>query len=51
MKNFRFTQNMVEAFKTLSAVGGDAVPVGGWGLMSCPPMRLDNFNFSSSTKF
>jgi PmbA protein len=51
VKNFRFTQNMVEAFKNLSAVGGEAVPVGGWGLMSCPAMRLDNFNFSSSTKF
>ena len=51
VKNLRFTQSMVEAFGDIEAIGGQASNLMVWGQLSCPPMRLRNFNFSSSTKF
>ncbi len=51
IKNMRFTQSMVEAFADVEGVSGQAAPILAWGIMSCPAMRLKNFNFSSSTKF
>ena len=51
IKNMRFTQSMVEAFSNIEAVGGEPEFLQGWGYISCPPMRLSNFNFSSATKF
>jgi predicted Zn-dependent protease len=51
IKNMRFTQSMVEAFSNIEAVGGEPELLAGWGSISCPPMRLSNFNFSSATKF
>ena len=29
----------------------EAELLAGWGSISCPPMRLAGFNFSSATKF
>jgi len=51
IKNMRFTQSMVEAFANIEAVGSEAELLAGWGSISCPPMRLAGFNFSSATKF
>ena len=51
IKNLRFTQSMPEAFSSVEAVSGRAVPCAAWGAMSCPAFRIKNFNFSSSTKF
>ena len=51
IKNMRFTQSMVEAFSNIEAVGSEAELLAGWGSISCPPMRLAGFNFSSATKF
>lgn len=51
IKNMRFTQSMVEAFANIEAVGSEAELLQGWGMISCPPMRLAGFNFSSATKF
>ncbi len=51
IKNLRFTQSMVEAFANIEAVGSEAEFLQGWGCISCPPMRLSGFNFSSATKF
>jgi PmbA protein len=51
IKNMRFTQSMVEAFANIEAVGSEAELLQGWGNISCPPMRLSGFNFSSATKF
>jgi len=51
IKNMRFTQSMVEAFSNIEAVGGEPELLSGWGSISCPPMRLSGFNFSSATKF
>jgi predicted Zn-dependent protease len=51
VKNLRFTQGLAEAFAELDAVGGEASNRLVWGQISCPPLRLRNFNFSSATKF
>lgn len=51
IKNMRFTQSMVEAFSNIEAVGSEARLLEDWGPISCPPMRLSGFNFSSATKF
>ena len=51
IKNMRFTQSMVEAFNNIEAVSAETGLVSEWGTLSCPAMRLNNFNFSSSTKF
>jgi predicted Zn-dependent protease len=51
IKNMRFTQSMAEAFNNIEAVSADTRLVGVWGTLSCPAMRLSDFNFSSSTKF
>ncbi|MCM2266685.1 MAG: TldD/PmbA family protein [Elusimicrobiales bacterium] len=51
IKNLRFTQSMVDAFTRVQAVAGAPLLIAEWGSISCPAMRLDGFNFSSSTKF
>jgi predicted Zn-dependent protease len=51
VKNLRFTQSAVEAFKNIEAVGGSAEPCMAFGRLACPAMRLGGFNFSSATKF
>ncbi len=51
IKNMRFTQSMVEAFASIEAIGSEAELVPVWGNVSCPPMRLSGFNFSSVTRF
>jgi predicted Zn-dependent protease len=51
IKNMRFTQDMVEAFNNIEAISAETGLVSEWGTLSCPAMRLGNFNFSSSTKF
>ncbi len=51
VKNMRFTQSMVEAFSGLEAVSGKAELIQEWGALSCPAVRLADFNFSSSTEF
>lgn len=51
IKNMRFTQSMVEAFSNIEAIGGEPLAMQVWGTMSCPAMRLSDFNFSSATKF
>jgi len=51
IKNLRFTQSMAEAFNNIEAVSAELGLVAEWGTLSCPAMRLGNFNFTSSTKF
>jgi len=51
IKNMRFTQSMVETFNKIDAVSAQTGLVAEWGTLSCPAMRLRDFNFSSSTKF
>ena len=51
IKNMRFTQSLVEAFKHIEAVSAETAPVMAWGPLTSPAFRLANFNFSSSTKF
>ncbi|HAH32794.1 MAG TPA: hypothetical protein DCL44_10825 [Elusimicrobia bacterium] len=51
LKNLRFTQSMVKAFREVEAVGRKAELCQVWGKLSCPAFKLKAFNFSSATKF
>ena len=54
VKNLRYTENLVEAFSRIEAIGKIAEPTGGGlfggGFILCP-MKIKDFNFSSSTEF
>ena len=51
LKNMRFTQSMVKAFREVDAVGRKAELCQVWGKLSCPAFKLKAFNFSSATEF
>jgi len=52
VKNLRFTQSVLEAFDTTSAVTSDRQLVGGLGGgMLVPGMKCDVFNFTGKTEF
>ncbi|MCX5785956.1 MAG: TldD/PmbA family protein [Elusimicrobia bacterium] len=51
LKNLRFTQSMVKAFRDVEAVGRKAELCQVWGRLSCPAFKLKAFNFSSATEF
>lgn len=51
VKNLRFTQGIAEAFASADAVGSEAEACVAWGAVSCPAVRVRDFNFTSSTEF
>ena len=52
VKNLRFTQSAIEAFKNIEAVGDKAEVFGGYfGKTACPALLVKDFNFSSGTEF
>lgn len=52
VKNLRFTQSAVEAFKNIESVGNKAELFGGYfGKSACPALTVRDFNFSSGTQF
>lgn len=51
VKNFRFTQNLVEAFKDVSLVSNRLVCSGEWIKAATPAVKIDRFNFTSATLF
>lgn len=51
VKNFRFTQNLVEAFKAVSMVSNKLVCSGEWMKAATPAVKMDHFAFTSATLF
>jgi predicted Zn-dependent protease len=52
VKNLRFTQNILEAFKNVRGISSRSRIVEGLaGVTVTPAMVIDNFNFSSETEF
>lgn len=53
LKNFRFTQSIIEALSNVEMIGGELeLHSGGfWGGYMVPSMKIRNFNFSSITDF
>ncbi len=52
VKNLRFTQSAIEAFKNIKCVGDKAELFGGYfGKSACPALTIKDFNFSSGTEF
>ncbi len=53
VKNMRFTENMVKAFSNIDSITSDRKVVSSfWGrTFYVPAMKIDNFNFSSTTQF
>ena len=53
VKNMRYTESLVEAFKRVSGIGGDptlaSALFGGWAVV--PSVRIEEFGFSSGTEF
>ncbi|MEI7481130.1 MAG: metallopeptidase TldD-related protein [Elusimicrobiota bacterium] len=51
VKNMRFTESAVAAFKRVEAVGDRPEACLSWGRVSSPALKIRGFNFSSSTEF
>jgi len=52
VKNFRFTQGLLEAFSAVEAIGRDLVLVSeGFGSTVVPALKLSRFNFTGVTEF
>lgn len=53
VKNFRFTQSIMEALNNVEMIGNVAVIQSGgfWGGFNVPAMKIKNFNFTSVTDF
>lgn len=52
VKNFRFTQGLLEAFSAVEAIGRDLVLVSeGFGSAVVPALKLSRFNFTGVTEF
>ncbi len=53
VKNFRFTQSILEALSNVVLIGDKSIVQSGgfWGGFHVPAMKIDNFNFSSITDF
>ncbi len=53
VKNFRFTQSIMEALNNIEMIGDKSyVQSGGfWGGFNVPAMKIKNFNFTSLTEF
>ncbi len=53
LRNMRFTQSLVEAFRNISGVGGEALLCSALfgGYVVVPALRIDGFSFSSATEF
>ncbi|MGH8104150.1 MAG: TldD/PmbA family protein [bacterium] len=51
IRNFRFTQNLVDAFKEISMVSNHIVCSGEWVKAAAPAVKIDHFNFDSATEF
>ncbi|MEW6547041.1 MAG: metallopeptidase TldD-related protein [Bacillota bacterium] len=52
IKNFRFTQGLLEAFSAVEAIGRDLVLVSeGFGSATVPAVKLSRFNFTGVTEF
>jgi len=52
VKNLRFTQNILDAFRNISMVSREAYSVGGeWYKAYAPAVKIDSFTFTSATLF
>ncbi len=53
LKNFRFTQSIIEALKNVELIGNTCEMHSGgfWGGFYVPALKINNFNFSSVTDF
>lgn len=52
IKNLRFTQSAVEAFKNIESIGNTAKNFNEYIMKSsCPALKIKNFNFTSETEF
>jgi predicted Zn-dependent protease len=51
IKNMRFTESVVEALNRVEAVGDRPEASLSWGRVAAPALKLNSFNFSSSTEF
>ncbi len=54
VKNLRFTQNLVEAFDSVELIGRELELFSmGWlaGHVTCPALKVNNFNFTGGTEF
>lgn len=53
LRNMRFTQSLVDAFRNITGIGGDATLCSALfgGHVVVPALRIDGFSFSSGTEF
>jgi PmbA protein len=51
IKNMRFTESILKALNNVVCVGNKTVTMASWGKTSVPALKINNFNFSSSTEF
>ena len=53
VKNFRFTQSIIEALNNVEMIGNEGILQSGgfWGGFNVPAMKIKNFNFTSVTDF
>lgn len=52
VKNLRFTQSIVEAFKKIEDISDERKVINFWGASAvCPSIKLSEFNFNSTTDF